>query len=56
MILGGDGDDYIDGQGGTDIIAGGQGLDTIVDPVAEIDERYVLSAAVLLALKADSTL
>ncbi|MFM9962945.1 MAG: Calx-beta domain-containing protein [Planctomycetaceae bacterium] len=50
VILGGDGEDYIDGQGGTDTIAGGQGVDIIVDPTAEIDEQFVLSAAVLLAL------
>ena len=53
VILGGDGDDYIDGQGGTDIIAGGQGIDLIVDPVNEIDEQFVLSATVLLALQAN---
>jgi Ca2+-binding RTX toxin-like protein len=53
VILGGDGDDYIDGQGGTDTIAGGQGVDTIIDPVSEIDEQFVLSAAVLLALQAN---
>ena len=52
VILGGDGDDYIDGQGGTDIIAGNQGLDVIIDPASEIDELYVLSAALLSALEA----
>ena len=53
VILGGDGEDYIDGQGGTDTIAGGQGIDVIVDPAAEIDEQFVLSAALLLALQAN---
>jgi Ca2+-binding RTX toxin-like protein len=51
VILGGNGDDYIDGQGGTDTIATGQGIDIIVDLDSEIDERFVLSAAVLLALQ-----
>ena len=53
VLLGGDGDDFINGQGGTDTIAGNQGLDVILDPVNEIDEQFVLSAAVLLALQAN---
>ena len=52
VILGGDGDDYIDGQGGTDTIAGNQGIDVIVDPPNEIDEQYVLSAAIISMLDA----
>ena len=53
VILGGNGEDSLDGQGGTDTIAGGQGIDIIADPDSEIDERFVLSAAVLLALQAN---
>lgn len=53
VILGGDGDDYIDGQGGNDTVAGNQGIDVIVDPTSEINEQFVLSAAVLLALQAN---
>ena len=53
VILGGDGEDYIDGQGGTDTVAGNQGIDVLVDPLSEIDEQFVLSAAVLLALQAN---
>ncbi len=52
IILGGDGDDVINGQGGTDIIAGNQGIDVISDPASEIDETFVLSAALLTALEA----
>ena len=53
VILGGNGEDVLDGQSGTDTIAGGQGIDIIADPDSEIDERFVLSAAVLLALQAN---
>ena len=51
VILGGNGEDSLDGQGGLDTVAGNQGIDIIADPVSEIDERFVLSAAVLLALQ-----
>ena len=51
VIIGGNGEDSLDGQGGLDTIAGGQGIDIIADPASEIDERFVLSAAVLLALQ-----
>ncbi len=50
VILGENGEDVLDGQGGLDTIVGGQGIDVIADPESEIDERFVLSAAVLLAL------
>ncbi len=53
VILAGDGNDFINGQGGTDTIGGNQGLDVIVDPVNEIDEQFVLSAALLSALQAN---
>ena len=52
LILGQDGDDTIDGQGGSDTVAGGQGIDVIVDPIAEIDELFVLSAALRTILDA----
>lgn len=52
VILGGDGEDQINGQGGTDTVAGNQGIDTIADPASEIDETFVLSAALLTALEA----
>ena len=52
LILGQDGDDTIDGQGGTDTVAGGQGIDVIVDPAAEIDEMFLLSAALRTILDA----
>ncbi|MFM9962802.1 MAG: beta strand repeat-containing protein [Planctomycetaceae bacterium] len=52
VILGGDGDDVINGQGGTDTIAGNQGVDVISDPTNEIDENFVLSAALMTALLA----
>lgn len=52
LILGQDGEDTLDGQGGTDTVAGGQGADTIVDPPAEINEAFVLSAALRTILDA----
>ena len=52
MILGEDGDDTIDGQGGTDTVAGGQGIDVIADPAAEINELFLLSAALRTILDA----
>ncbi len=50
ILLGGDGDDVINGQGGTDIVAGNQGIDAIADPISEINEHFVLSAAILSLL------
>lgn len=50
VILGGD--DVIDGQAGSDTVAGNQGIDVIADPASEIDENFVLSAALLTALEA----
>lgn len=54
VILGGDGADGISGNGGTDTLAGGEGLDifTDADPLTEIDENFVLSAALLRRLDA----
>jgi hypothetical protein len=52
LFLGEDGDDLIDGQGGTDTVAGNQGNDTINDPVSEINEAFVLSAALRTILDA----
>ena len=52
LVLGQDGDDTIDGQGSSDTVAGGQGTDTIVDPSAEINEAFVLSAALRTILDA----
>jgi Ca2+-binding RTX toxin-like protein len=52
LILGEDGDDTIDGQGATDTVAGGQGIDVIVDPAAEINEAFVLPAALRTILDA----
>ena len=46
------GEDVIDGQGGSDTVAGNQGIDVIADPASEIDENFVLSAALLTALEA----
>ena len=51
-LLGGDGDDFIDGQTGSDTVAGNQGIDVIADPVSEIDELFTLSAAILTLLEA----
>ena len=52
LILGEDGDDVINGQGGTDTVAGNQGIDVIADPAAEINELFVLSAALRTILDA----
>ncbi|MBC7818323.1 MAG: calcium-binding protein, partial [Planctomycetaceae bacterium] len=47
---GGDGDDTLNGQGGTDVIAGNEGTDTIVDGPAETNEAFTFPASVLAAL------
>lgn len=55
LILGGDGNDGISGNGGTDTVAGNEGTDVFgngVDPATEIDETFVLSAALLRILDA----
>ncbi len=52
LVLGEDGDDTVDGQSGTDTVAGGQGIDVIVDLAAEINELFVLSAALRTILDA----
>ena len=50
-LLGDDGDDSLNGQSGTDIINPGEGGDTVIDPPAEINASFVLSAALLTALE-----
>ncbi|MFP6765474.1 MAG: hypothetical protein VB858_17735, partial [Planctomycetaceae bacterium] len=53
LILGGDGNDAISGHGSTDTVAGNEGEDILlVDPATEIDETFVLSAALLQILDA----
>ena len=53
ILLGGDGDDVIDGQGGAcDTVAGNQGIDVIADRPEEINEQFVLSAAIMTLLEA----
>jgi Ca2+-binding RTX toxin-like protein len=43
VILGEDGQDTINGQGGFDTVAGNQGIDVISDPLAEIQELFVIA-------------
>ena len=44
IALGGDGDDYVNGQGGSrDTIAGNQGADVLVGSADEIDEQFQLT-------------
>ena len=53
VALGDQGDDQVNGQGGTNTISGGQGDDTLLGSVTDINENYVLSAALLTALNAN---
>jgi hypothetical protein len=41
----------IDGQGGTDTVAGQQGVDFITDPAAEINDFYVLDVTLAALLR-----
>ncbi len=50
VLLGDEGDDSLNGQGSTDIINPGEGANTVLDPITEIDTTFVLSAALLAAL------
>lgn len=52
VVLGDQGDDSVNGQGGSNTISGGQGDDTLIGAISEINENYVLSAALLAALNA----
>ena len=52
VVLGDQGDDLVNGQGGSNTIAGGQGDDTLLGAITDINENYVLSAALLSALNA----
>lgn len=52
VALGDQGDDQVNGQGGTNTIAGGQGDDTLLGSPTDINENFVLSAALLTALNA----
>ena len=52
VVLGDQGDDSVNGQGGTNTISGGQGDDTLLGNLSDINENYVLSAALLTALSA----
>lgn len=46
-----DGDDVVDGQGGTDTLAGNEGADTLNNAGDVIDETFTLSATLLTALE-----
>jgi len=50
IALGNDGDDVVDGQGGVDVVAGNEGMNTVRDPMAEIDETFTLTSAMLSEL------
>ncbi len=52
VVLGDQGDDLVNGQGGSNTISGGQGDDTLLGAISDINESYVLSAALLSALNA----
>jgi len=53
IVLGGMGDDYVKGQGGTnDTIAGGEGQDLMFESASEIDESFRLPDGLLAALDA----
>ncbi len=52
IVLGDQGDDQVNGQGATNTIAGGQGDDTLFGAPSEINEAFVLSAALMTALNA----
>lgn len=52
IVLGDQGDDVVNGQGGSNTIAGGQGVDTVIGAASEINENFVLSAALISALNA----
>ena len=49
-LLAGDGDDTLNGQGSTDVIATGEGNDVNNDASFVIDEPFVLSDALMTAL------
>ena len=52
IVLGDQGDDQVNGQGATNTISGGQGDDTLFGAPGDINESFVLSAALLTALSA----
>ena len=52
ILLGGDGNDTIAGNGSTDVIAGNQGSNSLNTDPGEVNEQYVLSAALTAALNA----
>ena len=51
-LLGGDGDDTLNGQGSTDVLAGNDGNDVLSDLTAVINEAFTFTATVLSALEA----
>ncbi len=52
VVQGDQGDDQVNGQGATDTISGGQGDDTLIGDPSEINESFMLSAALMAALNA----